>query len=105
LVAPGSDLTFPSTGTPPSNQGSGFRFLPSEYDVSPPTEEEASPDLAGPQMMAVDGMLKKFVSKFLSILSPRFLNLGHIASCKPRTKHALIAVQVKLLMRAPRLIS
>jgi hypothetical protein len=72
LVAPGSDLTFPSTGTPTSNQGSGYRFPPSEYDVSPPTEEEGGPDMAGPHMIAVDGMLKKFVSRFLSILSPPF---------------------------------
>ncbi|KAI0273308.1 hypothetical protein BC834DRAFT_965863 [Gloeopeniophorella convolvens] len=57
----GSDLTFPSvssTGPPTSNHGSGYRFPPSEYDVSPPTEEDASGDLGAPHMMVVDDMLK-----------------------------------------------
>ena len=107
FVGGGSDLTFPSvtsTGTPTSNQGSGHRFPTSEYDVSPPTEEELGPDLGAPHMMAVDDMLKKFVSRFFSSFPPIF-KTRRIASCKPRTKHASIAVQAKLLMRAPRSIT
>ncbi len=64
FVGSGSDLAFPSvpsSGTPTSNQGSGYRLPPSEYDVSPPTEEEAGPDLAGPHMMVVDDVLQSYV--------------------------------------------
>lgn len=73
LVSSGSDLTFPSvpsTGTPTSNQGSGYRLPLSEYDVSPPTEEEVGPDLAAPHMMVVDDVLKKYVSRILVIFLP-----------------------------------
>ncbi len=61
FVGSGSDLTFPSSGTPTSNQGSGYRLPPSEYDVSPPTEEEVGPDLAAPHMMVVDDVLQTYV--------------------------------------------
>lgn len=73
FVGSGSDLTFPSSGTPTSNQGSGYRLQPSEYDVSPPTEEEVNPDLAGPHMMVVDDVLKTYVSGISAISHP-FLN-------------------------------
>ena len=57
-----SDRTFPSSnGTPTSNKGSGYHLPPNDYDVSPPTEEMPSPDLAAPSMMMVDNMLKKSV--------------------------------------------
>jgi hypothetical protein len=71
FVGSGSDLTFPSvpsSGT--SNQGSGYRLPPSEYDVSPPTEEEVGPDLAGPHMMVVDDVLKTYVLGILVIFHP-----------------------------------
>jgi hypothetical protein len=73
FVGSGSDLTFPSTGTPTSNHGSGYRLQPSEYDVSPPTEEEVNPDMAGPHMMVVDDVLKTYVSGVFAISHP-FLN-------------------------------
>src|SRR5712671_911639 len=60
----GSDLAFPSVtsaGTPTSNHGSGYRLPPSEYDVSPPTEEDVGSDLAAPHMMVVDDVLKTYV--------------------------------------------
>jgi len=74
FVGSGSDLTFPSTGTTTSNQGSGYRLAPSEHDVSPPTEEEGGPDLAGPHMMVVDDVLKGYVPRILTI-SQRFFFL------------------------------
>ena len=70
FVGGASDLTFPSVpnnGTPTSNQGSGYRFASSEYDVSPPTEEEAGPDLAAPHMMVVDDVLQKYVLGILAV--------------------------------------
>jgi hypothetical protein len=73
FVGSGSDLTFPSvpsSGNSTSNQGSGYRLPPSEYDVSPPTEEEVGPDLAGPHMMVVDDVLKTYVLRILVIFHP-----------------------------------
>lgn len=73
FVGSGSDLTFPSvpsSGTPTSNQGSGYRLQPSEYDVSPPTEEEGGPDLGGPHMMVVDDVLKTYVLGILAVFHP-----------------------------------
>jgi hypothetical protein len=75
FVGSGSDLTFPSvpnTGTPISNQALGYRLAPSEYDVSPPTEEEVGSELAGPHMMVVDDVLKKYVPRILAIFPPFF---------------------------------
>jgi hypothetical protein len=94
FVGSGSDLAFPSvpsSGTTTSNLGSGYRMPPSEYDVSPPTEEEGGPDLGAPHMMVVDDVLKTYVLGILAVFSP-FFKTTHTASCKPRTKHALIAV-------------
>jgi len=107
FIGGGSDLTFPSvptTGTPTSNQGSGYRLAPSEYDVSPPTEEEAGPDMAGPHMMVVDDVLKKCVLRFLAVFH-RFFTTRRAASCTPRIKHVLIAVLDKLLMPVSESIS
>ena len=94
FVGSGSDLAFPSvpsSGTTTSNLGLGYRMPPSEYDVSPPTEEEVGPDLGAPHMMVVDDVLKTYVSGILAIFHPS-LKTTLSASCKPRTKHALIAV-------------
>jgi hypothetical protein len=107
FIGGGSDLTFPSVptaGTPTSNQGSGYRLAPSEYDVSPPTEEEVGPDLAGPHMMVVDDVLKKYVLTILAVFH-RFFTTRRAASCTPRVKHVLIAVLDKLLMPVPESIS
>jgi hypothetical protein len=90
FVGSGSDLTFPSvpsTGTPTSNQGSGYRFAPSEYDVSPPTEEEVGSDLAAPHMMVVDDVLKKYVLGILATFHRFFFKTRRAASCIPRIKH------------------
>jgi hypothetical protein len=77
FVSSGSDLTFPSvpsSGTTTSNLGLGYRLAQSEYDVSPPTEEEVGPDLGAPHMMVVDDVLKTYVLGVLVIFHPS-LNL------------------------------
>jgi hypothetical protein len=90
FVGSGSDLAFPSvpsSGTTTSNLGSGYRLPPSEYDVSPPTEEEVGPDLAAPHMMAVDDVLKTYVLGILTIFHPSLkLHMQHHANRKPSTR-------------------
>lgn len=90
FVGSGSDLTFPSvpsSGTTTSNLGSGYRLPPSEYDVSPPTEEEVGPDLAAPHMMVVDDVLKKYVLGILAIFHPSLkLDIQHHANREPSTR-------------------
>jgi hypothetical protein len=90
FVGSGSDLTFPSvpsSGTTTSNLGSGYRLAPSEYDVSPPTEEEVGPDLAAPHMMVVDDVLKTYVLGILTIFhSSLKLHMQHHANREPSTR-------------------
>lgn len=90
FVGSGSDLTFPSvpsSGTTTSNLGSGYRLPPSEYDVSPPTEEEVGPDLAAPHMMVVDDVLKTYVLGILAIFHPSLkLHMQHHANREPSTR-------------------
>ena len=90
FVGSGSDLTFPSvpsSGTTTSNLGSGYRLPPSEYDVSPPTEEEVGPDLAAPHMMVVDDVLKTYVLGILVIFHPSLkLHMQHHANREPSTR-------------------
>ena len=109
FVGSSSDLTFPSvtsTGTPTSNQGSGYRLAPSEHDVSPPTEEEGGPDLAAPHMMVVDDVLKGYVSRILATSQRFFFSKARrAASCTPRIKHVSIAVSDKRLMLVSKSIS
>lgn len=90
FVGSGSDLAFPSvpsSGTTTSNLGSGYRLPPSEYDVSPPTEEEVGPDLAAPHMMVVDDVLKTYVLGILTVFHPSLkLDIQHHANCEPSTR-------------------
>jgi hypothetical protein len=87
FVGSGSDLTFPSSGTTTSNLGSGYRLPPSEYDVSPPTEEEAGPDLGAPHMMVVDDVLKTYVLGILAIFHTSLkLHMQHHANREPSTR-------------------
>ena len=90
FVSSGSDLTFPSvpsSGTTTSNLGSGYRLPPSEYDVSPPTEEEVGPDLGAPHMMVVDDVLKTYVLGILVIFHPSLkLHMQHHANREPSTR-------------------
>ena len=87
FVSSGSDLTFPSSGTTTSNLGSGYRLPPSEYDVSPPTEEEVGPDMGALHMMVVDDVLKAYVLGILAIFHPSLkLHLQHRANREPSTR-------------------
>ena len=90
FVGSGSDLAFPSvpsSGTTTSNLGSGYRLPPSEYDVSPPTEEEVGPDLGAPHMMVVDDVLKTYVLGILVIFHPSLkLDIQHHANREPSTR-------------------
>jgi len=100
-----SDVAFPTVtnnGNPTSTTGSGYCLPVNEYDVSPPAEEAPSPDLGTPPMMMVGNVLKKSVLYFFS--SPKFFLRRHVASCKPQTKRAPIAVLAKLRMRASKSI-
>lgn len=90
FVSSGSDLTFPSvpsSGTTTSNLGLGYRLAQSEYDVSPPTEEEVGPDLGAPHMMVVDDVLKTYVLGVLVIFHPSLnLHIQHHANREPSTR-------------------
>ncbi|KAH9958285.1 hypothetical protein BC827DRAFT_1344972 [Russula dissimulans] len=93
FVGGGSDLAFPSV-TSASNHGSGYRLPPSEYDVSPPTEEDVGSDLAAPHMMVVDDVLKTIMQT---------ANQARVDCSAGQTAHA--GVKIDQLKKAITLVS